>query len=172
MRRSLPRTAYTTHGMCISRMYGVVCLLTRDRPLRVSQEFNGKQKYCLPEEWVARCVGKYTVNGKVRNICPSWWGYITLHTACEEYQNESFPNCWLGRGWDVALAQRSPYLKTLNYYLLGHMKSRVYETNVESRAALHDRILAAAEHKHNHSGNVVSSSWSLLMRAENCVANG
>ena len=46
------------------------------------------------------------------------------------------------------------------------MKSRVYETNVESRAALHDRILAAAEHKHNHSDNVASSSWSLLMRAE------
>ena len=52
------------------------------------------------------------------------------------------------------------------------MKTLVYETKVESRAALHDRIFAAAEHMRNHSDNVASATRSLLMRAENCLANG
>ena len=52
------------------------------------------------------------------------------------------------------------------------MKRLVYETNVESRAALRDRIFAAAEHIRNHADNVVSATQSLLMRAENCIATG
>ena len=50
------------------------------------------------------------------------------------------------------------------------MKTLVYETKVESRAALRDRIFAAAEHIRNHPDNVASVTRSLLMRAENCLA--
>jgi len=48
----------------------------------------------------------------------------------------------------------------------------VYETNVDSRAALRNRILAAAEHIRNNPNNIGSATQFLLMRAENCIAAG
>jgi len=48
----------------------------------------------------------------------------------------------------------------------------VYETKVDSRAALRHRIFAAAEHFRNHPNNIASATQSLLMRAENCIAAG
>ena len=84
----------------------------------------------------------------------------------------NFPNRWLGRGGPVAWAPRSPDLTPLDYYLCGHMKTLVYETKVDSRAALRDRIFAVAEHISNHPNNIGSATQSLLMRAENCIAAG
>jgi len=52
------------------------------------------------------------------------------------------------------------------------MKTLVYETKVDSREALRDRIFAAAEHIRNHPDNIASATQSLLMRAENCIAIG
>ena len=89
-----------------------------------------------------------------------------------EYLNESLPNRWLGRGGPVAWPPRLQHLTPLDYYLWGHMKTIMYETKVESRAALHDRIFAAAEHIRNHPDNVASATQSLLMHAENCLATG
>jgi hypothetical protein len=89
-----------------------------------------------------------------------------------EFLNESFPNRWLGRGGPIAWAPRSPDLTPLDYYLWGHMKTLVYETKVNTRAALRDRIFGAAQYIRNHPQNIASSTQSLLMRAENCIANG
>ena len=89
-----------------------------------------------------------------------------------EYVNGSYPNCWLGRGGPVAWPQRSPDLTPLDYYLWGHMKTLVYETMVDSRAALRHRIFAVAERIHNHPDNTASATLSLLMQAENCIATG
>ena len=52
------------------------------------------------------------------------------------------------------------------------MKTLVYETKVDSRAALGDRIFAAKEHIRNHPNNIGSTTKPLLMRAENCIAAG
>jgi len=52
------------------------------------------------------------------------------------------------------------------------MKTLVYETKVDSRAALRDCIFAAAEHIRNHPNNIGSATQSLLMSAENCIAAG
>jgi len=52
------------------------------------------------------------------------------------------------------------------------MKTLVYESKVDSRGALRDRIFAAAELIRNHPNNVASATQSLLMRAENCIAAG
>jgi len=52
------------------------------------------------------------------------------------------------------------------------MKTLVYETKVESRAALRGRIFTAAEHIRSHPDNVASATQSLLMRAEKCIATG
>ena len=96
--------------------------------------------------------------------------HYTRHVT--EYLNESFPNGWLGRGGPVAWPPRSPNLTPLDYYLWGHMKTLVYETKVDSRAALSDRIFAATEHIRNHPDNVASAAQSLLTRAQNCIATG
>ena len=52
------------------------------------------------------------------------------------------------------------------------MKTLVYETKVDSRAAQRDRIFAAAEHIRKHPNNIGSATQSFLMRAENCIAAG
>ena len=52
------------------------------------------------------------------------------------------------------------------------MKTLVYKTKVDSRAALRRRIFAAAEQKRNHPHNIACATASLKIRAENCIANG
>jgi len=89
-----------------------------------------------------------------------------------EYLNKSFSNRWLGRGGPVAWPPRSPDLTPLYYYLWDHMKTLVYETKVDSRAALCHRIFAVAEHIRSHPDNAVSATHSVLMHAENCLATG
>ena len=79
-----------------------------------------------------------------------------------EYLNESFPNRWLGRGGTVAWPPRSPDLTPHDYYLWGHMNTLVYETKVDSLAALRHRIFAAAEHIRNHPDNIASAIRSLI----------
>ena len=82
--------------------------------------------------------------------------HYTLHVR--DYLNESFPNRWLTRGAPVAWPPRSPDLTPHDSYIWGHMKTLVYETKVDSRAALRDRIFAAAEHTRNHPNNIGSAT--------------
>ena len=89
-----------------------------------------------------------------------------------EYLHASFPNRWLGRLGPVAWPPRSPDLTPLDYYIWGHMKTLVYETKVDSRAELCARIFAVAEQIRNHPDRTASAIQSLLIRAENCLANG
>ena len=60
----------------------------------------------------------------------------------------------------------------LDYYIWGNMKTLMYETKVDTRAALRDRIFAAAKHIRNLPNNIGSATQSLFMRAENCIAAG
>ena len=89
-----------------------------------------------------------------------------------EYLHASFPNRWIGRLGPVAWPPRSPDLTPLDYYIWGHMKTLVYETKVDCRAELRARIFAAAEQIRNHPNRIDSAIQSLLIRAENCLANG
>ena len=95
--------------------------------------------------------------------------HYTRHVR--DYLNESFPNLWLGRGGPVAWPLRSRDL-TPHDYLWGHMKTSAYETKVDSRAELCDRIFGAAEHIRNHPDIIASATQSLLLRTENCIAAG
>jgi len=94
--------------------------------------------------------------------------HYTRHVR--EFLNESFPNCWLGRGGPIAWPPRSPDLTPMDYYLWGHMKTLVYKTKVDSRAALRRRVFAAAQHIRNHPHKISYATESLLIRAENCIA--
>jgi len=73
---------------------------------------------------------------------------------------------------DPLHGHRGREILPLDYYIWGHMKTLVYETKVDSRAALHHHIFAVAEHIRNHPDNIASATQSLLMRAENCIATG
>ena len=81
----------------------------------------------------------------------------------KDYLNETFRNRWLGRGGPVPWPPRSSDLTPLDFFLWGHMKTLVYETKVDSRASLWDG---------NHPDNIASAIQSLLIHAENCLANG
>ena len=89
-----------------------------------------------------------------------------------EFLIESFPNRWLGRGGPVARPPRSPELTPMDYYLWGHIKTLVYESKVDSRAALRRRVFVAAQHIRNHPHNISSATESLLKRTKNCMATG
>jgi len=52
------------------------------------------------------------------------------------------------------------------------MKTLVYETKVDSRAALRRRIFAAAWQTKNNPHNIACATWSLKIRAENFIAAG
>jgi len=52
------------------------------------------------------------------------------------------------------------------------MKTLVYETRVDSRAALRRRIFVAAEQIKNHPQIIACATGSLKIRAENCIAAG
>jgi hypothetical protein len=52
------------------------------------------------------------------------------------------------------------------------MKTLVYETKVDSKAALCHSIFAVAEHIRNHPDHIASATQSLLMHAEKCIATG
>jgi len=67
------------------------------------------------------------------------------YTRCvREYLNEYFPNRWLGRGGPTAWPTSSPDFTPLDY-LWGHMKTLVYETNIDSKAELRHRILGSGK---------------------------
>jgi len=78
-----------------------------------------------------------------------------------EYLNKSSPNHWLGHGGPIAWPPRSPDLTSLDYYLWGRMKTSVYETKVNSRAALRRHIFAVAEHIINRPDDTVCYSVSI-----------
>jgi len=77
--------------------------------------------------------------------------HYILHVR--DYFNESFPNCWLGRGGPIPWPSRSP---DLYYYIWGQIKALVNETKVDSQAALRYLIFAAAEDIRNHPNNIGS----------------
>ena len=86
----------------------------------------------------------------VHCACPSlkveWVNVaIALRTGVPSCKNAF---CVFPRGilWHAFCLWISPDLTPLDYYLWGHMKTLVYETKVDTRAALRDRIFVAAEH--------------------------
>ena len=81
------------------------------------------------------------------------WSHNNPHeTSVTNFQKRFSVNVWCG---------------VLGNRLIGpNMKTLVYETKVDPREAMRDRIFAAVEHKRNHPGNTASATQSLLTRAE------
>ena len=107
--------------------------------------------------------------------CWSWgklaqWANLPLGNCADSTQQE-FSTLRLVSS-EIKYAKNTDTFRIATYYLWGHMKTLVYETKVDSRAALPRRIFAAADHIRNHPHNISSATESLLIRAENWVATG
>ena len=56
--------------------------------------------------------------------------------AARQVLNDKYPNRFIGRGGPVPWPPRLPDLTPLDFFLWGHMKSLVYDTQVESEQSL------------------------------------
>ena len=54
-----------------------------------------------------------------------------------QHLNNTYPNRWIGRGSLIHWPARSPDLTPLEFCLLERLKGEVYNTKVETRAALY-----------------------------------
>lgn len=58
-----------------------------------------------------------------------------------QFLDEHFPGRWIGRRGPVEWPPRSPDLNPLDFFLWGHLKSRVYATKPETLEVLRQRIV-------------------------------
>lgn len=58
-----------------------------------------------------------------------------------QYLNGTFPERWIGRRGFIEWPARSPDLSPLDYFLWGHLKTKIYATKVESLEDLRNRIV-------------------------------
>ena len=65
-------------------------------------------------------------------------------TTVRNYLDVQFPNRWIGRLGSRNWAPRSPDLTPLNFFVWGHIKSKIYTTSVSDIAELKARIIEAA----------------------------
>jgi hypothetical protein len=63
--------------------------------------------------------------------------------AVRDVLNNTYHDRWTGRGGHTAWAPRSADLNLLNFYLWGHLKTRVFASPVENEEALYHRIVDA-----------------------------
>lgn len=54
--------------------------------------------------------------------------------------DRSFEDKWIGRGGPMPWPARSPDLNPLDYYLWGHLKSKVYSVPIDNIGRLRERI--------------------------------
>lgn len=61
--------------------------------------------------------------------------------AVRAYLDDEFPDRWIGRRGSIEWPPRSPDLSPLDFFLWGHLKSKVYETPPADLAELRQRII-------------------------------
>lgn len=96
------------------------------------------------------------------------------HTSivARQYLNTQFPNRWIGQYGPTAWPARSPDLNPLDFYLWGHVKSKVYATPVDTEDELLPRIQAACQQIHDTPQVFERVRQSLIRRCRLCVENG
>jgi len=111
----------------------------------------------------------FMVSGQLYFQCDGAESLYTQHV--KQYLQECFLDHWLGHGGPLAWPPRSPDLTLLNYYLWGHMKTFMYEVTVDLRATLCCRVfVAAVEHRCHCHDYMASTTLSMLVHAEKCIA--
>ena len=68
--------------------------------------------------------------------CPPHWGLIVC-----DILNKTFPNQWIGRNGPTSWPPRSPDITSLDFFLWGYVKDRVYRTPVRDVETFQSRII-------------------------------
>lgn len=82
--------------------------------------------------------------------------------------NANFVN-WIGRGGPVNWPPRSPDFSPLDYFLWGHMKTKVYQHKVDTKEELLVKIFNEFEIIKNNPDIIRKAIENILRRAECCV---
>jgi hypothetical protein len=88
--------------------------------------------------------------------------------AVRHVLNDTYHGRWIGRG-PTAWPPHSPGLNTLDFYLCGHLKSRVYAAPVDNEEALHHRSVDACRTIRNDPGTFEWMWRSMMRRVEACI---
>ncbi|XP_076669374.1 uncharacterized protein LOC143369387 [Andrena cerasifolii] len=84
--------------------------------------------------------------------------------------NETFPNRWIGRNGAVAWPPRSPDLSACDFFLWGHIKQTVFQTPVDNKADLTQRIIEACRtvYKNSRYSRLAAASIARLSQSSRC----
>ena len=86
-----------------------------------------------------------------------------------DFLNDNFPNMWIGRGSPNQWPSRSPDFNPVDYYLWGHLKSKVYSADIMSQEQLFHRIENACNELRNHPEVFRKSVNQIILRARKCI---
>lgn len=85
------------------------------------------------------------------------------------WMDHNYRGKWIGRGGTVPWPARSPDLTPLDFYLWGTVKSQVYQTAVNTRQELVERITAVFENVRGRVEEVRSATRSVRKRCQICL---
>lgn len=86
-----------------------------------------------------------------------------------QHLNDHYPNRWIGRNGPVSWPARSPDLTPVDYFLWGHLKQKVYATDVTTREELRERIEQECTELKNNPHMIRNAINNLELRARKCV---
>lgn len=89
-----------------------------------------------------------------------------------EWMDQRFPRRWIGRGGTVSWPPRSPDLTPLDFYLWGNVKRLCYDTVVNTREELMERITTAFDQLKLNPQEVERATSSVGQRCRNCIQSG
>ena len=92
--------------------------------------------------------------------------------AVRNYLNATFPLRWLGRGGPVEWPARSPDLNPCDFFLWGHLKDLVYQTEVPDVEELRRRIIHGCQTIRETPGIFQRVRESFVRRANVCLNAG
>lgn len=80
-----------------------------------------------------------------------------------------FPNRWVGRGGPVPWPPRSPDLNALDYFLWGHLKTRIYSRPIDDVDTLRERIIVECDRIRNNPEMLRNACSSMERRVNACI---
>ena len=118
--------------------------------------------YIMPNSW------KHSQNIMVDSSCYLY----SCHKILCLCLNDTFGNRWIGHGDPIAWLPRSPDLTPLDFHFWVYMKTLVYETPVETRQDLVERIQVAASVMRDMPGIFPGVRHDIIRRYTKCIEVG
>ncbi|KOX70245.1 hypothetical protein WN51_05523 [Melipona quadrifasciata] len=101
------------------------------------------------------------------NVCPVYYA-----RCVKNWLNRQYSQRWTGRGGPISWPSRSLDLTSLDFYLWGTLKEKVYSTEVRTRDELITKINIACEEIRQNRNQLKSTINSITRRYQICVNKG